>query len=107
MAGFPDYANLSNLSMIEEQYRRYLEDPQSVDVSWRHFFEGIDFAAHLYKRPKEASAGSAELRIACLMDAYRRYGHLLASTNPLEEAPATVPELELEALGFSKNEFRW
>ena len=104
MADFPDYANLSNLSIIEEQYRRYLEDPQSVDVSWRHFFEGIDFAAHLYKRPKEASTGSAELRIACLMDAYRRYGHLLASTNPLEEAPASVPELELEALGFSKNE---
>ena len=104
MAEFPDHANLANLGFIEEQYQRYLADPESVEVSWRHFFEGIDFAAFLQRPPQEAAAGSENLRILELIQAYRRYGHLLAPINPLSPSPETVPELELERLGFAKEE---
>src|SRR4029077_8923021 len=91
MAEFPDHASLANLGFIEEQYQRYLADPASVDDSWRHFFEGIDFAAFLYRRPQEAgAAGSESLRILELIQAYRRYGHLLAPINPLVPSPETV-----------------
>jgi len=104
MAEFPDHASLTNLGFIEEQYRRYSADPESVDGSWRHFFEGIDFAGFLYKRPVEAGAGSENLRILELIQAYRRYGHLLAPVNPIDETPEAAPELDLELLGFAKSE---
>jgi len=105
MNAFPDYANLSNLGLIEEQYRRYTADPASVDSSWRHFFEGIDFASILYKRPEGPGAGSENLRIVELINAYRRYGHAIAPINPLEDPPQETPELDLERLGFSKSEW--
>jgi 2-oxoglutarate dehydrogenase E1 component len=104
MAEFPDHASLANLGFIEDEYRRYLENPESVDVSWRHFFEGIDFASFLYRRPVEGGAGSESLRIQELIQAYRRYGHLSAPINPLIQNSKPVLELGLERLGFAETE---
>lgn len=104
MGDFPNHTSLANLGFIEDQYRRYLENAESVDPSWRHFFEGIDFAAYLYKKPDGGEAGSGALRIFELIQAYRRYGHLLAHVNPLEEPPASVMQLNLERLRFSQSE---
>jgi 2-oxoglutarate dehydrogenase E1 component len=104
MADFPDHATLANLQFIEEQYARYLASSESVDASWRAFFEGIDFASFLYKRGAPPEAGSENLRILGLIQNYRRYGHLLASVNPLEVEPKSIKELELESLGFAKTE---
>jgi len=104
MADFPDHATLANLGFLEEQYARYAADPESVDPSWRHFFEGIDFASVLYRRPQAEGGGSEACRIAELIRAYRRYGHLLARVNPLKTEVEPVPELDLEKLGFAKSE---
>src|SRR5688500_9374559 len=35
---FDEYG--SNSGFFEDMHRRYLENPQSVDASWRAFFEG-------------------------------------------------------------------
>ena len=35
-------ANRGNLSLIEDYYQRWLNDPSSVDDSWRLFFEGYE-----------------------------------------------------------------
>lgn len=103
MPEFPNHAQLANLKVIEELYARYQADPESVDLSWRHFFEGIDFASFLQK--PTLSAGSDLLRIHDLIQAYRRYGHLKAQFNPLSVEERPVPaELELEKLGFSESE---
>ena len=53
MSEFPEHAQLANLALIEDLYQRYLENPESVEVSWRHFFEGMDFGTYLYKRGSE------------------------------------------------------
>jgi 2-oxoglutarate dehydrogenase E1 component len=104
MADFPDHATLANLPFIEEEYARYLADPKSVEATWRAFFGGIDFASFLYKRGLAPEAGSENLRILGLIQNYRRYGHLLASVNPLEVEKKRVKELELESLGFAESE---
>lgn len=101
---FPDHAQLANLSMIEELYAAYTNDPSSVDPSWRHFFEGIDFGTYLYKRGKEPEADSSNVRIYELFQAYRKYGHLLAKFNPLQAQEESVPQLDLEKLGFFDSE---
>lgn len=104
MPDFPDHAQLANLELIEDLYNRYLIDRESVDPSWRHFFEGIDFGAYLYKRGVEPTAESSNLRIYELIQAYRRYGHLASQFNPLETGEKKAEELDLEKLGFFPSE---
>ena len=104
MSEFPNHAQLANIALIEELYNRYLSDPESVDLSWRHFFEGIDFGSYLYKRGVEPAADQSSLRIYDLVQAYRRYGHLEARFNPLESGEKKAAELDLEKLGFFSSE---
>jgi 2-oxoglutarate dehydrogenase E1 component len=101
--GFPDYAQLANIGLIEEIYAKYAVDPGSVDPSWRAFFEGIDFAGFLSQRAGGASKDK-RCRILELIKAYRRYGYLLAKINPIDPNPLEMPELSLEKLGFSEQE---
>jgi len=104
MPDFPDHAQLANIALIEGLYRQYLSDPEGVDLSWRHFFEGIDFGAYLYKRGVEPSLDLSHLRIYDLIQAYRRYGHLQAQFNPLIHEKREAEELDLEKLGFFPSE---
>ena len=32
------YAHIGNVLFLEDLYRKYSEDPESVDLSWRYFF---------------------------------------------------------------------
>lgn len=105
MSGFST-VNIANIPLVEEQYARYLKDPASVDSSWRHFFDGIDFASHLYRRSSKESSDALSCRILQLIDAYRRFGHLWAKTDPLEKEKPCPPELELKTLGFEPGELK-
>jgi len=105
-----EYANLANLTFIEQLYSQYLEDPSKVDASWQRFFEGMAFGARL-QGPEVAQTGSVaqspDLRIFNLIEAYRLYGHRAAHVNPIDlnpTQPGDVPELQLEALGFNQSE---
>src|SRR3990167_4334700 len=101
-----NYANLANLSFIENLYEQYIKDPSSVDISWRHFFEGMAFASSLKGTPS-VSGGSSDLRTFDLIQAYREYGHKAASFNPIQLTPVRiedVEELRLEKFGFSQND---
>ncbi len=111
------YLKSSNADYIDQVFQRYLENPDSVDESWRYFFEGIEFGYEIappvqepLENGQETSAavsagastdGAAELRVAELILAYRERGHLLAKTNPLKDPPSSLPELELTRYGLS------
>ena len=101
------YANLSNLSYIEGLYAEYLEDPSRVDVSWRHFFEGMTLGAALKGPTISPDGKSPDLRVFHLIDAYRTYGYLGAHFNPLTAqlpSPNQIPQLQTETYGFEKEE---
>ncbi len=105
MPEFPGHAQIANIALIEELYQKYLSDPESVDLSWRHFFEGIDFGAYLFKRGQQPQGiDRSALRIAHLVHAYRKYGHLEARFNPLDFSEKRASELSLENLGFFEAE---
>lgn len=97
-----DFANLSNVSFIEELYRQYLSDPKSVDPSWRGFFHGMDFAAE----DKGAFGGGSDReRILSVIRAYRQFGHLIAQSNVYREVE-DAKELSLEQLGFKEEDLK-
>lgn len=105
------YANLSNLKFIEELYAKYLENPDLVDISWKYFFEGMQLASGLQKIVPTVSGDNhrqipANGSIKELIDAYRKWGHLASTCNPLfPSLPADLfKELRLETYGFNAND---
>ena len=100
------YASLSNLALIEDLYSQYLKNPDSVDLSWRNFFDGMDFASRVgHREAGNIVSASDDMRIYHLIQAYRIYGHRAAHFNPLvTDGAKDLPELSLTALGFSKEE---
>jgi len=98
------FVNLANLEEIELLYQKYLRDPASVDISWRQFFEGVEFASSFAKR-SEVSVHGGDLGIYRLIQAYRMHGHRAALINPLE--PPTkeeIVELKIESYGFGEED---
>lgn len=94
------YAHLGNVELIEALYAAYQKDPQSIDPSWRSFFEGMAFNAYA-----QQGISSGDVRVYCLIHAYRVYGHLAASINPLDEEKPPLPnELKIETYGLKAEE---
>ena len=109
----PSIATRGNLDLIEENYRRWEENPESVDGSWRAFFEGFELGntpqrngASGIAAPAIAGARESPLqtRIDGLVYAYRTLGHTVARINPLADKRPENPLLSLRELGFSEKD---
>ena len=90
----PSHLQFGNLLLIDELYKQYRLEASSVPSSWRYFFEGADFG-----RSQAAAAGGCA---ALLIQAYRTYGYLEASFNPMFQIKRPARPLSLEFLGLSK-----
>ncbi len=107
------FANRSNLDLLEENYRRWQEDPESLDPSWMAFFEGFELgdlnlrngAAAMAATPA-AGLGDQPLqtRVDGLVYAYRTLGHTIARIDPLADKRPENPLLSLRELGFSEKD---
>jgi 2-oxoglutarate dehydrogenase E1 component len=100
--GQVDVATRWNLSAIEDAYERWRQDPQSVDPSWRSFFEGFELGAARAALP--AGDTHCQTGIVRLIDAYRDLGHFLAHLDPLSEQRTRHPLLELGEFGLDESE---
>lgn len=96
------YMHLGNVEMVEKLYAQFLQDPSSLDASWRYFFEGVEFGEFLSKKP--APKGVGDVRIYQLIEAYRRFGHLQARINPIALTQEEPKELKLSTWNFKENE---
>jgi 2-oxoglutarate dehydrogenase E1 component len=104
-------ASPGNLDLIEDLYERWRKDSDSVDQSWRSFFEGYELGQYLRDRGAVQSSVSAPPQesvkaVTRLVDAYRAMGHYLADLDPLKLTPRrqTHEELELSAFGLFEND---
>jgi len=99
------YSYLSNAdpASIEALYQQYLNDPQSVDLSWKEFFEGFDFARKSYEAPTEIpETFHKEFKVINLINGYRSRGHLFTKTNPVRERRKYTPTLDIENFGLTE-----
>jgi len=94
----------ANLELIEENYRRWQRNPESVDSGWSAFFEGFELG-NLPQRDGVAAAEALEAalqtRVDGLVYAYCSLGHTIARVDPLAETRPQNPLLSLRELGFS------
>src|SRR5436190_21856662 len=104
----------ANLDLIEENYRRWQDNPESVDSGWSAFFEGFELgnlpqrngagAAAAVAAPAKSGTHSLQTRVDGLVYAYRTLGHTIARVNPLAEKRPENPLLSLRELGFSEKD---
>ncbi len=108
----PSFATRSNLALLEENYRRWQENPEAVDSGWSAFFEGFELG-NLEKRNGAATSAAARgdgvvsalpARVDGLVYAYRTLGHTIAQLDPLAEKRPQNPLLTLRELGFSEKD---
>ena len=100
--------------MIDENYERWLANPQSVDPDWSAFFEGFDLgfskseengdAATAELSPGVVTDSSLQTRVEALVYAYRTLGHTIADLDPLDLLKRSNPLLTLKELGFEEKE---
>ena len=97
MSGRLDFILRANAEYIEEQHRRWSENPRSVPEDWALFFAGVDLGEN---RPVQ---GGGQDSAYALVHAYREFGHLVADLDPLTPATATThPYLDLAAFGLTE-----
>lgn len=110
-----DYSFIFNAhpSFIDNLYQQYKANPESVDASWRLFFEGFEFGGNSTNgeavSPKkiqtengEIEFTTKELQVVGMINGYRRRGHLLSSTNPIKNRDNRNPKLDLSDYGLSE-----
>ncbi len=116
------FLNAVHPSYIAELYEKYLQYPDSVEPSWRAFFQGFDFgsenSAHDFfgttevaKAPQNADGANCEdvvkeFQVVKLIDGYRTRGHLFTKTNPVRERRKYTPTLALENFGLSQHDLK-
>ena len=89
----------ANAGVIDEYYQRWLDDPDSVDPTWRAFFQGFTLG-HNGQAVTRAPAGAVvdsgkQSGVYYLINAYRAIGHVQAHLDPLSWRPPVSPKLQL------------
>ena len=109
------FLNAAHTAFFADLYDQYLQNPDSVEPSWRSFFQGFDFANE-FSNPGEqiahtangaASGGNSEqlqkeFNVLKLIDGYRINGHLFTKTNPVRERRTYAPTLAIENYGLTQ-----
>src|SRR5438094_755595 len=100
----------ANLNLIEENYRRWQENPDFVDSGWSAFFEGFELGNLPQQNGAPKAFGEAEAREAALQTrvdslvyAYCSLGHTIARVDPLAETAPANPLLSLHEFGFNES----
>src|SRR5438477_33774 len=100
----------ANLHLIEDKYRLWQQNPDSVDSGWSAFFEGFELG-NLPERngatenEVEAREAALQTRVDGLVYAYCTLGHTIARIDPLAETRPANPLLRLSEFGFTDSDF--
>ena len=115
------FLNAAHTEFFADLYEQYTESPDSVEPSWRSFFQGFDFGMTTYNEEQAVHQmanmasnavqnGAAsdkilkEFNVLKLIDGYRTRGHLFTKTNPVRDRRIFSPNLQLENYGLSNDD---
>lgn len=125
------FLNAAHSQLIEDLYQQYKRFPDTVEPSWKAFFQGFEFGLESYGEtelfPVETAAPASsqtvtqyantqvnsgaisedikkEFNVINLIEAYRSRGHLFTKTNPVRDRRTYEPTLAIENFGLSKND---
>lgn len=106
------FANRWNADLVDEKYALWQDSPESLEPTWRAFFEGFELGGDNSTAPSpqngQISAASPadsdhsikQARFTGSIYAYRSLGHTQANINPLFREVPTNPRLSLQRIGL-------
>lgn len=102
----------ANAAAIEAAYASWQENPDSVDPTWRAFFQGFTLGNSGGALPQNESAGEElaivdsfkQSHVHYLINTYRSIGHFEAHLDPLSDAPEPHPKLSLEQFDLNEGD---
>ncbi len=102
-----------HIGFIDDLYEKYLKDPDSIEPSWRAFFQGYDFSKEMYGDDPVGTVDQQALEnvrreflVLDLIHGYRTRGHLFTETNPVRARRKYEPTLDIENFGLSKDDLK-
>ena len=102
------FLNATHSGFIADLYDQYLTNPDSVEPSWKSFFQGYDLANESYAAAGEENTNiqipeqvHKEFHVIQLINGYRSRGHLFTKTNPVRQRRQYKPTLALENFELS------
>ncbi|MEQ9465978.1 MAG: 2-oxoglutarate dehydrogenase E1 component [Ekhidna sp.] len=104
------YSYIANAhgNYLDELFKAYKDNPNSIDESWKKFFEGFEFAQEKYGEngvaTTDAIATPKETAVRNLIYNYRSWAHLIADTNPVRERRHHVTKLEIKDFDLSESD---
>lgn len=104
------FLNSAHTAYFAELYDQYLQNPDTVEPSWRAFFQGFDFGVERGEWPAEAAEVEVpetvrkEFQVVKLIEGYRTRGHLFTKTNPVRNRRTYTPNLDVENFGLSQDD---
>lgn len=110
-----DFTHLSSsdITFINSIYESYRSSPESVDESWRRFFQGFEFANEEISTTRGSDVSgisgekfALEFNVFRLIQAFRSRGHLLADTNPIRPRVDRKARISLSEYGLSESDLK-
>ncbi|HLT06853.1 MAG TPA: 2-oxoglutarate dehydrogenase E1 component [Cyclobacteriaceae bacterium] len=125
------YISNAHVAYIDELYQDYKKDPESVEPSWKSFFDGFDFAITRFGEEENGGAAAVlaeapipsgnghlstkgtmmdmellpkEIKVRALIHAYRSRGHLKSKTNPVRERRDRKAYIGIEYFGLEESD---
>jgi len=104
------FLNAAHTAYFADLYEQYQQDPDSVEPSWKAFFQGYDFGTESFEVSDDIVEGvktqipehvQKEFQVVKLIDDFRTRGHLFTKTNPVRDRRKYTPSLELHNFGLS------
>ncbi|WP_340075184.1 2-oxoglutarate dehydrogenase E1 component [Leptobacterium sp. I13] len=111
------FLNAAHTGFFADLYDQYLQNPDSVEPSWRAFFQGFDFGMEggtlqengittvtiksTGEKVEMPENVQKEFQVVRLIDGYRSRGHLFTKTNPVRERRKYSPTLAINNFGLS------
>lgn len=126
------YIANAHVAYIDELYAEYKSSPETIDPSWRTFFDGFEFAITQYGEDQNGAVQASpvsnqaqstvngslatrgtimdmeqlpkEIKVRALIHAHRSRAHLRSKTNPVRERRDRKALIDLEDFGLDQND---
>ena len=97
------YLGHGDIDAIEKIYQQFKDNPDSVDESWKKFFQGFEFSKQYYSNEEiNSDKIEKEFKVIDLINGYRKRGHLFTKTNPVRTRRSYTPTLDIENYGLNE-----
>ncbi|MFT4752687.1 MAG: 2-oxoglutarate dehydrogenase E1 component [Salibacteraceae bacterium] len=95
------YVGNGDVGAVNAVYEQFQANPDSVDASWKEFFQGFEFALEQYDEGASAQSVEKEFKVFQLIEGYRTRGHLFTKTNPVRARRPYTDTISAEYYGFT------